>query len=188
MHLHSHFETLHLARLQMFCDSNWIWKFNKRLQSRKHPTHQCTKMSHRESSCSLMKLFWNHPKFTIWSSVYTLPLRILLKPWTLWFWRNIFSAKIVSQLNCRNERKMIKFTLQLKHLLPHFFNMELGHIVGSYVGKEFGVMLRGKIPHKPGFAYGIVFIHCLKHYTDLIEHCIVATQKFPCCGAFLQQN
>ena len=30
-----------------------------------------------------------------------------------------------------------------------FFSTDLGHIFGSIVGNEFGVMLRGKGPHKP---------------------------------------
>ena len=30
-----------------------------------------------------------------------------------------------------------------------FFSMDLGHIFGSNVGNEFGVILRGKGPHKP---------------------------------------
>ena len=37
-----------------------------------------------------------------------------------------------------------------------FFSTDLGHIFGSNVGNEFGVMLRGKGPHKPQI--------CLRHY------------------------
>ena len=37
-----------------------------------------------------------------------------------------------------------------------FFNTDLGHIFGSNVGIEIGVMLRGEGPHKPEFAHGIV--------------------------------
>ena len=50
-----------------------------------------------------------------------------------------------------------------------FFSTDLGHIFGSNVGREFGVMLRGKRPHKPESAYDIVRIHSLMRYTDLIE-------------------
>ena len=49
-----------------------------------------------------------------------------------------------------------------------FFSTDLGHIFGSNVGNEFGVMLRGKGPHQPQFAYDIVRIHALMIYTDLI--------------------
>ena len=39
-----------------------------------------------------------------------------------------------------------------------FFTADLGHIFESNVGKEVGVMLRRKRPHKPDFVYGIVRI------------------------------
>ena len=47
-----------------------------------------------------------------------------------------------------------------------FFSTDLGHIFGSKVRNQFGVMLRGR--HKPEFAYDIVRIHTLMIYTDLI--------------------
>ena len=60
-----------------------------------------------------------------------------------------------------------------------FFSTDLGHIFGSNVGNELGVMLRGKGPHKPDFAYDIVRIHSLMVYTDLIEYNIVGATKAP---------
>ena len=65
-----------------------------------------------------------------------------------------------------------------------FFSTDLGHIFGSNVGHEFGVMLRGKGPHKPEFVYGIVRIHSLKIYTDLIEYIIVGDRKAPLLRCF----
>ena len=49
-----------------------------------------------------------------------------------------------------------------------FFSTDLGHIFGSNVGNDFGLMLRGKEPDKLEFAYDIVCIHSLMIYTDLI--------------------
>ena len=40
-----------------------------------------------------------------------------------------------------------------------FFSTDLGHIFGSNVGTEFGVIFRGKGPHKSEFACDIVRIH-----------------------------
>ena len=60
-----------------------------------------------------------------------------------------------------------------------FFSTDLGHIFGSNVGNEMGVMLRRKGPHKPEFAYAIVRIHSLMIYTDLIEYSIVGSTKAP---------
>ena len=58
-----------------------------------------------------------------------------------------------------------------------FFSTDLGHIFGSNVGNEFGVMLKGKGPHKPEFAYDIVRIHSFMIYTDLIEYNNVGDTK-----------
>ena len=70
-----------------------------------------------------------------------------------------------------------------------FFSTDLGHIFGSNVGKEFGVMLRGKGPHNPEFAYDIVRIHSLMIYTDLIEYNIVGDTKAQllCCFPFISK-
>ena len=65
-----------------------------------------------------------------------------------------------------------------------FFSTDLGLIFGSNVGNEFGVMLRGKRPHKPEFAYDIVRIHSLMIYTDLIEYNIVGDTKAPLLRCF----
>ena len=64
------------------------------------------------------------------------------------------------------------------------FITDLGHIFGSNVGNEFRVMLRGKGPHKPEFAYDIVRIHSLMIYTDLIEYNIVGDTKAPLLPCF----
>ena len=57
--------------------------------------------------------------------------------------------------------------------------MDLADIFGSNVGIEFGVILRGKGPHKPTFAYDPVHVHSLMIYTDLIEYNIVGDTKVP---------
>ena len=65
------------------------------------------------------------------------------------------------------------------------FSTDLGHIFGSNVGNEFGVMLRGKGPHKPEFAYDIVRIHSLMLYIDLNQYSIVGDTKAPLLRCFL---
>ena len=65
-----------------------------------------------------------------------------------------------------------------------FLITDLGHYFGSHVGGEFGVMLKGRGPHKPEFAYGIVRIHSLMIYTDLIEYKIVGDTKAPLLRCF----
>ena len=65
-----------------------------------------------------------------------------------------------------------------------FFSTDLGHIFGSNVAKDFGVMLRGKGPHKPEIAYDIVRIHSPMINTDLIEYNIVGDTKVPLLRCF----
>ena len=60
-----------------------------------------------------------------------------------------------------------------------FFISDLGHIFGSNVGNEVGVLLRGKGPHKPEVAHDIVRVHSLMIFTDLIEYNIVGDTKAP---------
>ena len=72
-----------------------------------------------------------------------------------------------------NERSCLKF-----------LSKDLGHIFGIIVGNEFGIMLRGKGPHKPEIAYDIVRIHSLMIYTDLIEYKIVGDTKAPLLRCF----
>ena len=62
---------------------------------------------------------------------------------------------------------------------------ELGDVFGSNVGNELAVMLRGKGPHKPEFAYNIVRIPYLMIYNDLIEYNIVGDTKAPLLRCFL---
>ena len=65
-----------------------------------------------------------------------------------------------------------------------FFSTDLGHIFGSNIGNEFGVMLRGKGPHKQEFAYDTVRIHSLMIYRDLIDSNIVGDTKAPMLRCF----
>ena len=69
------------------------------------------------------------------------------------------------------------------------FSTDLGHNFGSNVGNPFGVLSRGKGPHKPEFAYDIVRIHSLMINTDLIEYKIVGGTKAPllCCFPFISK-
>ena len=184
MHLRKFFQTIHWALLQTFYQSNWIWKVNGRFQFQKYPTHQCTKISWREKLCFLTRNFQGRQNSNIWNLVFTLPLRILLKPWTISFKKDTITAKTVSELMCLEENKKLRFTLQMKDLVLHFFSAGPGHIFGSIVGKEFGVMLRGKGPHQLEIAYDIVRIHSLMIYTNLIEYNIVGDTKVPLLRCF----
>ena len=66
-----------------------------------------------------------------------------------------------------------------------FFSTDLGYLLESNVGNEYGVRLRRKGPHKPEFAYDIFRIHSIIMYTDLIEYKIVGDTKAPLLRCFL---
>ena len=164
MHLLNFFQTIYWDLLQIFYQSKSIWKVNGRLQFQKKSTHQCTKMLRMVTLCFMAKRFQIHQNCFTWNLVFTLSLRILMKSWPFSFRKDKIKAKTVSKLKCLRERKKLSFTLQMKALVLHFFRTDLGHIFGSNVGNELGVMLRGKGPHKPEFAYDIV-PHTLSHDT-----------------------
>ena len=64
-----------------------------------------------------------------------------------------------------------------------FCGTDLGHIFGNNVGNQFGVLMKGKGPHEPQFAY-IVRIHSLMIYSDLVEYSIVGDTKAPLLRCF----
>ena len=65
-----------------------------------------------------------------------------------------------------------------------FCSTDLGHIFGNNVGSEFGVMMIGKGPHEPDFAYDIVRVLSLMIYSDLVEYNIVGDTKAPLLRCF----
>ena len=65
-----------------------------------------------------------------------------------------------------------------------FSSTDLGHIFGNNVGNEFGVLMIGKGPHEPEFAYDIVRIHSLMIYSDIVEYKIVGDTKAPLLRCF----
>ena len=65
-----------------------------------------------------------------------------------------------------------------------FCSTDSDHIFGNNVGNEFGVLMIGKGPHEPEFAYDIVRIQSLMIYSDLVEYNIVGDTKAPCYDAF----
>ena len=65
-----------------------------------------------------------------------------------------------------------------------FGSTDLVHIFGNYVGNEFGVLMIGKGPHEPEFAYDIVRIHSLMIYSNIVEYNIVGDTKTPLLRCF----
>ena len=183
MHLRNHFQTIHWALLRTFYQSSWICMVNGKLPFQ-NPTHQSTKMYRRVKLCFLRRNFQSRQTSTVWNLVFSLSLRISLKPWTLSFKKDTTTAKIVSEVKVSRRRQKVKINLANERSVPAFFSADLGHIFGSNVGNQIGVILRRKGPHKQEFAYDIVRIHSLMIYTDLIEYEIVGDTKVPLLRCF----
>ena len=64
------------------------------------------------------------------------------------------------------------------------FSADLGHIFGGDMRKDLGILMSGKGPHEPTFAYDIVRIHSLIIYTDIVEYNIVEDSKAPLLRCF----
>ena len=64
------------------------------------------------------------------------------------------------------------------------FSTDLGHIFGGDVRNDSGILMSGKGPHEPTFAYDIVRIHSLMIYTDIVEYNIVGDTKAPLLRCF----
>ena len=65
-----------------------------------------------------------------------------------------------------------------------FCRTNLGHNFGNNLGNTFGVLMIGRVPHEPEFAYDIVRIHSLMIYNDLVEYNIVGGTKVPLLRCF----
>ena len=65
-----------------------------------------------------------------------------------------------------------------------FCRTELGHISGNNVGNELGVLMIGKGPCEPEFAYDIIRIHSLIIYSELVEYNNVGDTKSPLLRRF----
>ena len=98
--------------------------------------------------------------------------------------RHNHSENCITVKVCRRTQK-IEIYLANEGCGLTFFSTGLGHIFGSNVGSEFGVMLRGKGLHKPEFAYDLVRIHSLMIYSYQIKYNTVGDTKAPLLRCFL---
>ena len=103
--------------------------------------------------------------------------------------------RLIQERNNHNETcitvKVSRRTQKVVNMLANdssglaFCSTDLGHIFGNNVGNEFGVLMNGKSPHEPEFAYDIVRIQSLMIYSDLVEYNIVGDTKAPLLRCFL---
>ena len=78
----------------------------------------------------------------------------------------------------------VKVYLAIEESSLAVFSTNLGHIFGGDVRNDSGILLRGKEPHEPTFAYDIVRIHSLMIYTDIVEYNFLGDTKAPLLRCF----
>ena len=64
------------------------------------------------------------------------------------------------------------------------FSTDLGHTFGGDVRNDLGILMRGKEPHEPTFAYDNVRTHSLMIYTDIVEYNFVGDTTAPLLRSF----
>ena len=90
--------------------------------------------------------------------------------------RNNHNENCITVIFSRRTQKVV-ITLANDTSGLAFCSTYLGHNFDNNVGKEFGVLMIGKGPHEPEFAYDIVRIHSLINYCNLVEYNIVVYTK-----------
>ena len=78
----------------------------------------------------------------------------------------------------------VKVYLAIEESSLAIFSTDLGHIFEGDVRNDSGILLSGKGPHEPTFAYDIVRIHSLIFTLTLWSTILLETQKRLCSVAF----
>ena len=73
--------------------------------------------------------------------------------------------------------QIVKVYLAKEESSLAIFSTDLGHIFGGDVRNDLGILMSGKGPHEPTFAYDIDRIHSLMIYTDIVEYNNVGNTK-----------
>ena len=184
MHLHNFFQTIHLAFLtnflpeQLNLDGQWEFAISEISYPSRYQNVTDGKFMFFDKKVSKsFEFYYLEPG--LYTSIKDIVevMNILIQE------RHNHSENCIKVRASRRTQK-VEIYLANEGSGLAFFSTDLGHIFGSNVGNAFGVLLRGKGPHKPEFAYDIVRIHSLMIYTDQIEYNIVGDTKAPLLQCF----
>ena len=184
MHLHNYFQTIHLALLtnilpeQLNLDAQWEVAISEISYPSRYQNVTEGKFMFFDKKVSKSSEFY-YLEPGLYTSITDIVevMNILIQE------RHNHSENCIKVRASRRTQK-VEIYLANEGSGLAFFSTDLGHIFGSNVGNEFGVLFRGKGPHKPEFAYDIVRIHSLMIYTDQIEYNIVGDTKTPLLRCF----
>ena len=134
--------------------------------------------------------------YVFWHKTFKVVRILLYESWSLpfhngccWCQTTLIQERHNHRENCitvkvSRRTQKVEIYLANERSVPAFFSTDLGHILRSNAGNEFGVILSGKGPHKPEIAHDIVRLHSLKIHTDLIEYNIVGNTRAPLLRCF----
>ena len=93
---------------------------------------------------------------------------------------------IVTCITIKNSRvtQKVKVYLAKEKSSLAIFSTNWGHKFGGDVRTDLGILMRGREPHEPTFAYDIFRIHSLMVYADIVEYNIVGDTKVPLVRCF----
>ena len=185
MHLRNYFQRMLWDLLQTFHQSNWIWMVNGRQVAISETSYPSMYQNVTEGNFMFFakKLSKSSEFYNLEPGLYFSISDIIEAMTILVQEKHNHSENCIKIKVSRRTQKIVIYLANEGSGLA-FFSTDLGHIFGSNVRNEFGVMLRGKKPHKPGVAYNVVCKHSLKIYTDLIEYNIVGDTKAPLLRCF----
>ena len=181
MHLHNYFQTIDWALLQTFYCNNWIGKgqWENANMGRFHLS-MYKNVSQEKFVFFDNKNFQICRNFTIWNPNFTVPLRILLKPWTLSFTKDTVLAKAVSQLISLDERKKLRFTLKMKNLVFQFIVRTWDKFLVAMFAMKLEWCCKEKDLTNQNLP--VLSVNTLSWYTRTwLSTISLTTQKFHCC-------
>ena len=139
--------------------------------------------------CDFMSILYSKPIREFKKPTFKISNRVQISKYDMPFITDIVEAMntLIQERKNHNETcitvKVSRRTQKVVIMLANdssglaFCSTDLDHTFGNNVGKHFGVLMNGKGPHEPQFAYDIVRIHSLMIYSDLVEYNIVGDTK-----------
>ena len=131
-----------------------------------------------------------------WRETFKIYVNLQSRTWSIHFHHRhgrsheyAYSREEQPQRNLHNSQgfsQNTKFVIRLANDTSGlaFCSTDFGHIFGSNVGNQFGVLMKRKGPDEPQFAYDIVRIHPLMIYSDLVEYSLVGDTEAPLLRCF----
>ena len=123
-----------------------MWKVNGRLEFRKHLNNPCTKMLQNDNSRSLAGNLQSDQNSITWNLElgFCPPITTIVEARNSLIQEKHIRNEICVTVKLSRRNQKVEIYLQMNDLVLDFFSTDLGHVFGSAVSNELGVMLREK--------------------------------------------